>query len=338
VLSVIVPAHNSARFLPVCIAAVKGSDLPHGEWELIVVDDASTDETPQMATAADKKTATGDMARGPAFARNAGARLASGDILVFVDADVAIHRDTLRLLRAHLRDDPGLVAVFGAYDETPAEGSLVSSYRNLLHHYVHRQNAGEVPTFWAGCGAVRAKSFRDAGGFDDLLYKKPQIEDVELGYRLSRNGRILLDPTIQATHYKKWRLWPMMGTDFSDRAVPWVRLLLEQRREQSEGAPSLGPRAIIATAVAGAAAGFAVIGLAGVGRPMYLIAIALFVLSLFLNRRFYFWLHARGGLRLASLGVPLHFAYLLISAVAVPVGAALYFLSGHRSAPLRHRA
>jgi glycosyltransferase involved in cell wall biosynthesis len=338
VLSVIVPAHNSASVLPECIAAVKHSDLPRGEWELIVVDDASTDETSRIAAAADKVTRTGDIARGPAFARNIGATLASGDVLVFVDADVAIHRDTLRRLNDRLCDDPGLVAVFGAYDERPAAPALVSRYRNLLHHYAHLQNAGEVPTFWAGCGAVRATAFRDAGGFDPVLYTKPQIEDIELGYRLSRNGRILLDPAIQATHYKKWRFWPMMRTDFSDRAVPWVRLLLEQRREKREAAPSLGPKAIHRTAVAGLSAGFALVGAAGVGRPAYLIALALFALSLFLNRELYVWLGERGGFRLAIVAVPLHFAYLLISAIAVPVGIVLYFLAGDPSAGLGHGA
>jgi glycosyltransferase involved in cell wall biosynthesis len=338
VISVIVPAHNSASFLSTSLSAVNASDLPRSEWELIVVDDASTDETPGITASADKVMRTGDSPRGPAFARNAGARLASGDVLVFIDADVAVHRDSLRLLITRLRDDAGLVAVFGAYDETPDAKTLVSRYRNLLHHYAHRQNAGEVPTFWAGCGAVRAKAFRDAGGFDEILYKKPQIEDIELGYRLSRNGRILLDPTIQATHYKKWRLWPMLRTDFRDRAVPWVRLLFKQRREQSEGAPSLGLRAMIATAVAGSAAAFGLIGLAGFGRPAYLLSLALFVVSLFLNRDLYLWFYERGGFRLALPAIPLHFAYLLISAIAVPVGAALYFLSGDRATPLRHGA
>jgi glycosyltransferase involved in cell wall biosynthesis len=329
VLSVIIPAHNSARFLSESITALEASDLPRKEWELIVVDDASTDETSRIATAADKTTRTGDTARGPAFARNAGAKVAIGEVLVFVDADVAVHTDTLRLLRKRLDDDRGLVAVFGAYDETPVATSLVSRYRNLLHHYAHRQNAGEVPTFWAGCGAVRGDAFRGAGGFDQELYKRPQIEDVELGYRLSRRGRILLDPTIQATHYKTWHFFPMMRTDFRDRAIPWVQLLLAQRHERKEGAPSLGPRAMIATAVAGLAIGSLALAVVWLGEPAYLLALGLFLLSVFLNRDFYVWLYHRGGSPLAFTAMPLHFVYLLLSAVAVPVGAALYFSSTH---------
>lgn len=337
-ISVIVPAYNSARFLPACLDALSSSDLPRSEWELIVVDDASTDATPGIAASADKCARTGDNPRGPAYARNAGARLAAGEILVFVDADVAVHPDSLRLLDARLKADPGLVAVFGAYDETPDASSIVSRYRNLLHHYAHRQNAGEVPTFWAGCGAVRTRAFRDVGGFDEALYESPQIEDIELGYRLSRNGRILLDPTIQATHYKKWFFWPMMRTDFRDRAVPWVQLLLEQRREQRESAPSLGLKALIATAVAGSAVISSLIGLAGVGRPAYVLSLILLVVSLILNRDLYRWYYERGGMRLMLIAIPLHFMYLLLSAAAVPVGAALYLVSGERATPLRRNA
>ncbi len=326
-LSVIVPAHNAATHLPFCLAAIAQSDLPRDQWELIVVDDASSDTTPAIAKVADHLLRTGDKARGPAFARNRGASVATGNILAFVDSDVAVHRESLRLLVERLMKDPGLVAVFGAYDEAPSDPALISRYRNLLHHYAHRTNAGEVPTFWAGCGAVRAGVFRDVGGFDEALYDKPQIEDIELGYRLVQKGRILLDPMIQAKHYKKWFLWPMIRTDFRDRAVPWVRILLTTRRTQRSSAPSLGPRALIATGVAGTAAAAAVLGIAGLGAPAYAVAIVMFVLSLFLNRELYFWFRERGGLRLALAAVPLHFIYLLLSAVAVPVGAVLYLLN-----------
>lgn len=325
-ISVIVPAHNSEAHLQFCLDAIEGSDLPRQDWELIVVDDASSDATPAIAAAADKLIRTRDTACGPAYARNRGAEAAAGDVLVFIDADVAVHKDALRLLSDRLSADAGLVAVFGAYDDAPSELSLISQYRNLLHHYTHWQNAGEVPTFWAGCGAVRTKAFREVGGFNEKLYPRPQIEDIEIGYRLHLLGRILLDPLIQGTHYKRWYLWPMIRTDFRDRAVPWFRLLLSTRRSQKSAAPSLGPRAVTATVIAGSAAGFAVLGAAGLGKPAYVLAAFSFVLSLFINRVLYLWFFEKGGYRLGFLAMPLHFIYLLLSALAVPVGAVRYML------------
>ncbi len=60
-------------------------------------------------------------------------------------------------------------------------------------------------------------------------YPQPSIEDIELGGRLARQGRILLDPAIQGTHLKEWSLGSMVRTDFGRRGVPWVSLLVSRR-------------------------------------------------------------------------------------------------------------
>src|SRR5208337_465782 len=93
--------------------------------------------------------------RGPAAARNAGARAAHYGVLMFLDADVRVHRDTIdRAYRALTAGDT-IGAVFGAYDDTPLAPGLVSQYRNLLHHYTHCSAQTRAWTFWAGCGIIR---------------------------------------------------------------------------------------------------------------------------------------------------------------------------------------
>ena len=127
-------------------------------------------------------------------------------MIFFLDADVAIHDDTLSRVVARFEADPGLAALFGSYDDSPTAPDLVSQFRNLLHHYVHQQGefvaeARPARTFWTGCGAIRRHVFLDYGGFDPQLYRRPAIEDIELGYRLTRAGcRIQLVRDIQATH------------------------------------------------------------------------------------------------------------------------------------------
>ena len=151
-------------------------------------------------------------ARGPAAARNTGAQAASAPLVFFLDADVAVHPDTFGRAVARFEADPGLAALFGSYDDCPAAPGLVSQFRNLLHHYVHQQgsfvdDARPARTFWTGCGAIRRQVFLDLGGFDPQLYRRPAIEDIELGYRLTRAGcRIDLARDIQATHLKRWTL------------------------------------------------------------------------------------------------------------------------------------
>ena len=90
-------------------------------------------------------------------ARNTGAALATGDVLVFIDADVVVHRDAMTRIRAAMAADPGLDAVYGSYDDRPADAGVVSRFRNLLHHEVHQLAAGPSPSFWAGLGAVRTR-------------------------------------------------------------------------------------------------------------------------------------------------------------------------------------
>jgi GT2 family glycosyltransferase len=320
VISVIVPVHDSAAYLAQCLAAIAASDLRGYELELIVVDDASADSSRALAAQFTRVViSTGNAARGPAFARNRGIETASGEIIAFVDSDVIVHRDALSTMIERLAD-PSVVAVFGSYDLDPAGDSLPSRYRNLLHHYAHQESAGSVATFWAGCGAVRASALRSAGGFDEQRYPRPQIEDVELGYRLSRLGQILLDPSVQCTHLKRWTIPSMLRTDFRDRAVPWLKLLLSRKQGTGSGAPSLGLRNVMGTLLAGAGAAAALVALVTMSPLPLIFAAASLALCLVLNSKFYRFLFRNGGAGLLLTGIPLHLAYQIESAIAVPVG------------------
>jgi hypothetical protein len=193
---------------------------------------------------------------GPAAARNRGAGMASGDVLVFVDADVVVRPDALERIRAAFRSEPRLGAVFGAYDSSPERAELVSSFRNLLHHHVHSTSPGAATTFWAGLGAVRRDALADVGGFDADRYPTATIEDIDLGERLKARGwPVALDPRIRGTHLKRWTLTGMVRGDFSDRGRPWTALRL--RSGSASTALNLGWRhrasAVACVAAVGAA-------------------------------------------------------------------------------------
>lgn len=215
-ISIVVPAHNAESLLPHCLNAILSNDLPRERWELIVVDDASTDGTAAIASGvADKVIPLAGPPRGPAYARNRGFEAARADIVAFIDADVCIHADVLSRFTARFSEDDELGAVLGSYDDEPSAPGFVSQYRNLLHHYVHQRNAGYARSFWAGCGAVQRQPFIEAGMFDENRYGRPQIEDVELGYRMHDKGhRLLLDPLILGQHRKRWTLGGMVHSDF----------------------------------------------------------------------------------------------------------------------------
>ena len=201
-----------------------------GNVEIIVVSDGESDGSWRLAEAFGVRLIRLPVSGGPAKARNIGAKSARGDILFFVDADVEIHPDTLSKVAESFEANDGLAALIGSYDDSPGEPNFLSQYRNLIHHYTHQRASLEISTFWGACGAVRRSIFEQVGGFDEG-YRKPCIEDIELGYRLKYAGhRIHLRPDIQVKHLKRWTPVSMLRADIFYRALPWTNLLMQVQR------------------------------------------------------------------------------------------------------------
>jgi glycosyltransferase involved in cell wall biosynthesis len=329
-LSVIVPAHQGAKVLPHSLAALEASDLPRECWELIVVDDASHDDTSLIAARyADTVIRLPGTPNGPAYARNRGFEASRGEILVFIDADVAVHTDTLRRFALLFAHDAELGAAFGSYDPEPVGPGLVSQYRNLLHHYVHQQSVGEAETFWAGCGAIRRDVFRDVGLFDEWHFPRPQIEDIELGRRIRRSGyRVLLRPEIQATHLKEWTFRQVVTTDFTSRGVPWMRLLLQEGRSAASQALNLSIVAKLCTALVGLGLAALVAALLLQARWALLLAGVAFLVVVLLNAGFYTFLWRVRGAWFTLRAIPLHLLYYFINGLSAISGWALHHLVG----------
>jgi Glycosyl transferase family 2 len=308
-LSVVVPVRNGGRDFERCLLRLRDSFLT--DYELIVIDDGSTDDSAVQAARAGAIVFRNATPLGPAAARNLGARVATAPLIFFLDADVAVHPRTLGLALARFELDPGLSALFGSYDATPAAPGIVSQYRNLLHHFVHQQGRFEqgvraVHTFWTGCGLIRRDVFLAFGGFDPGLYPRPAIEDIELGYRLTRAGhRIVLAKDVLATHMKHWSLAEMVRTDIFSRGVPWMILLkrtgtietdLNVKVDQKAcvvliGVTSLAVLTCLVTAWAG------IVALAGLAAIVVL------------NRAFLGFLIRRKGLAFTCAAIPLHLIY-----------------------------
>jgi len=295
-LTVIVPATVQAPTLPRCLAAIEAA----GPDEVLVADE------PAGAT--------------PALARNLAAERATGDVLVFVDADVVIHRDALDRIRGRLRD-PSLDAVFGSYDAAPEAPGAISGFRNLLHHHVHHAGAGRAQSFWTGLGAVRRAVFDSAGRLDP---QRRYLEDVELGARLVQAGaRIELDPAIQGTHLKRYTLASMLHVDTVERAIPWVDLMLAGRAPHS--ALNAGARHRAAALLA-------------IGTTLLLVRRrplpALAALGAFaaLNADLYATIARARGRREAAAAVPLHVLHHVSATAAIPAGVALHLRKRYSAA------
>ena len=308
--SIVVPAFNCAAELGECLAAL---DVARADREVLVVDDASTDETSEVARRSGARILRFDRNRGPAAARNHGARASGGEVLVFVDADVVPAPGAADRLVRLLEERPEIAAVFGSYDANPRAGGVVSRYRNLLHHFVHQRGNPEAETFWAGCGAIRRTAFEAVGGFDERRFPRSSIEDIDLGYRLRRAGhRIVLDPTIQATHLKRWTLASVVWTDVTRRAIPWARLVMEEGRSLDHLNLEWSQRAAAFFAALAALC----LALAAV-RPFFLLGVVAAVAAVIaLNRGLFALFARRFGIAFAAACVPLHMLYYLYSGLA----------------------
>ena len=135
-VSVIVPAYNAGRYIATCLSAIRAHSVEGAE--LIVVDDCSTDDTGDVAARLGAKVIRMSRRSGPAAARNRGVVEARGRVLVFVDADVVVSAGAIEGLVRDLAGREDVGAVFGSYDDAPAEPNLLSQYKNLYHHFVHQ--------------------------------------------------------------------------------------------------------------------------------------------------------------------------------------------------------
>jgi glycosyltransferase involved in cell wall biosynthesis len=331
-LSVIVPVHNGARFLQRCLESLARSEFR--DYECIVVDDGSTEDIAPLAARYGVRLVVLDHQGGPARARNRGAEHARGEILVFLDADVCVHSDTLSRVEAHFRNHPATDAVMGSYDDRPADPGFVSQYKNLFHHYVHQNSRAEAWTFWAGCGAVRRHAFEAMHGFDES-YRRPCIEDIELGLRLRAAGRrIDLNREIQATHLKRWTFWNLLRTDLLDRGIPWLLLMLRSRTMPADLNVTLAHRLSVALVGAMGLLGAGVCAaqlaalpfFAATASPKLLLAVlaglgsVLFVVNLDLYRFF----ARKRGLWFVLRAIPLHWLYYGYCGLAVGVALSMH--------------
>ncbi|HTF88388.1 MAG TPA: glycosyltransferase [Planctomycetota bacterium] len=315
-ISVVVPAFNQAAYLTRCLDALAGSSVEH---ELIVVDDSSSEAA---AISVMQRAGAGylrlEKNSGPAVARNAGARKARGEIVVFIDSDVVVRADTLEKLARVFTDEPAVDACFGSYDERPDATSVVSTYRNLLHHYVHQTGPRDATTFWAGCGAIRREVFVDIGGYDER-FARPSIEDIELGMRLCAAGHtIRLAPQIQVKHLKRWRLAEMVRVDVVCRAIPWTHLLCERPGTGADLNLARAQKLCVALVfLALASLPVAIVaGALGHGWWWLLAPLVLLLPVLWINRGFYALLARLRGVSFLLAGVALHLLYYLYAGLA----------------------
>ena len=319
-ISVVIPAHQDGPILRECLESLKKADPEPSEIILVVDGDFDAVPYKEKGYVTDLvKTGPGS---GPAWARNAGVKKAQGDIIMFIDSDVAVHKDTIGLTIKAFEVDKDLAAVFGSYDDKPPGQNFLSQFKNLFNHYLHQTGNEDASTFWTGCGAIRKDIFLEIGGFTNILIQQPFMEDIELGYRLKNAGhKIKLDKNIQATHLKRWTLFSLLYTDVFYRALPWTRLILKTGRLDND----LNLKTSSRISVLSAFSLLACLGLSWTQPQVLLSAAGICILLLLsLNFPLYRFFFKKRGFRFCFRAVLWHWFYLFYSGSCFGIGIVLH--------------
>jgi cellulose synthase/poly-beta-1,6-N-acetylglucosamine synthase-like glycosyltransferase len=196
--SVIVPVHNGASTLRACLRALADQTVARASYEVIVVDDGSTDASAAIAEQCGARVVCQAHA-GAAAARNNGARAARGEMLLFTDADCEPEQGWVEAMLAPFAD-PEVAGVKGAY--RTRQRSVVARFAQAEYEEKYARLAG-----WAAIDFVdtHAAAYRrvvllQAGGFD-TAFPNATVEDQELSYRLAAAGhRLVFAPRATVYH------------------------------------------------------------------------------------------------------------------------------------------
>ncbi len=211
--SIIIPAYNASQTIAACLKSLGRQTLPSKDYEVIVVDDGSTDETEEISRRFNIRYMF-QPNQGPASARNRGAAEATGEIILFTDADCIPESNWIREMTQPFQN-PGIAGVKGAYKTRQqklaarfAQAEFEDRYDLLKKH----RFIDMVDTYSA---AFRKDVFLQMGGFDES-FPHANNEDTELAYRLAVSGhKLVFNPQAIVFHthpetflkYLKIKFW-----------------------------------------------------------------------------------------------------------------------------------
>ena len=313
-VAVIVPVGGAAPAWNRCLRSLAGLDPAPGE--IVVVIDGRNGDRAALSAEIGATVVVLEEQGGPARARNTGVERTEKEILLFIDSDIEVPTDLVARVAEIFSEDRDLTAVIGSYDDAPGDSGFLSQYRNLLHHFVHQGGREKASTFWAGCGAIRRRAFREVGGFDQT-YPVPSIEDIELGSRLVRSGHtIRLAKKLQVKHLKQWRFADMLTTDLVRRAAPWTELMLRDGKMVNDLNLKWRDRFSVILAFIPLAA----LPAAPTWPPLLVIAAVSLVIVGILNFGLFRFFLRRRGVLFALSAIPLYWAYLIICGLGFALG------------------
>jgi GT2 family glycosyltransferase len=317
-ISIVIPNRNGEATIGACLRAACASSSS-GRFEVVVVDDHSYDASVDIIRRFPCRLVRLEEHGGVSKARNAGARAATGELLLFVDNDCLLGEDALSAARAACGDRRDLV-VGGTYTPSPADRDFFSFFQSVFIHHFETKNP--KPDYVAAHAMlIDAELFKRSGGFveDSFIGVAASVEDVELSHRLRRAGcELTMSRGMQVQHIFRFSLWRSLANAVR-KARYWTMYSMANRDLLTDsGTASLELKTNV---VLGAVQALVLASAAALATAWPLAAAApLLAFDLHVNRRLVAAWFRAGGLRFSVLAT---LYYATLYAAAVGLGAAM---------------
>lgn len=220
-LSLVVSTYNRSRELEMCLQSIRQSD--YSNYELIVVDDGSSDLTRDVAARFADKIFSHRRNMGRHEARRRGFLLAEGDIIVNIDSDNLVPGDTLCKIAAFFQGHPNVDVVTGMLSIEHPNHDFLSQYKNLLLHYLYSRLPDMTHFVYGGIFAFRLQLKDSTQSSFKYAY------DTELGHRFSHSRhKIQLLKDLQVVHLKHYTIKSFFLYSFL-MAYHWALIFIKYR-------------------------------------------------------------------------------------------------------------
>ena len=198
--SLIIPAYNAEKTIGSCLESALAQSLPRENYEIIVIDDGSTDKTPEIVRNYPVRLIKQEN-QGPAAARNKGAIEAKGDILIFTDSDCELDSNFLEKIIAPIEQSTEIAGVQGSYKTKQKEFMAQFAQIEIGTRYKRMAKNKYIDFIGTYAAAYKKDIFQKYRGFD-TAFPLASGEDTDFSYRLSQNGyKLVFNP--QAFVYHK---------------------------------------------------------------------------------------------------------------------------------------
>lgn len=212
--SLIIPAYNSEKTITFCLNAALGQSISKDIYEVIVIDDGSTDNTAEFVSRYNEIKLIRQKNQGPAVARNRGAREAQGEILVFTDSDCNIDAEFIENIGSQFEKFPQIVGVQGSYKTKQKEFVARFGQVEIETRYIKMSQNKYIDFIGTYAAAYRANIFHKYGGFD-TSFPAACGEDAEFSYRLNEDGhKLVFSPQAFVYHQHPSTLKQYLRTKF----------------------------------------------------------------------------------------------------------------------------